>query len=113
MTECNAEQLEFHALGTRAVVGKFDGGMISSDGGGLLLGEVESRTRIVARLAVCESLIWLTTAWVRKKWNLSSEQILCREIQALIAVAMVADAASSLLTGKGSASTNPVVCSPS
>jgi hypothetical protein len=51
MTECNAEQLEFHALGRRAVVGKFDGGMISSDGGGLLLGEVESRTRIIARLA--------------------------------------------------------------
>jgi hypothetical protein len=51
MTECNAEQLEFHALGRRAVVGKFDGGMISSDGGGLLLGEVESRARIIARLA--------------------------------------------------------------
>jgi len=51
MTECNAEQLEFHALGRRAVVGKFDGGMISSDGGGLLLGEVESRTRIIERLA--------------------------------------------------------------
>jgi len=51
MTECNAEQLEFHALGRRAVVGKFDGGNISSDGGGLLLGEVEARTRIVERLA--------------------------------------------------------------
>ena len=51
MTECNAEQLEFHALGRRAVVGRFDGGNISSDGGGLLLGEVEARTRIVERLA--------------------------------------------------------------
>jgi len=51
MTECNAEQLEFHALGRRAVVGKFDGGNISSDGGGLLLGEVEARTGIVERLA--------------------------------------------------------------
>ena len=51
MTECNAEQLEFHALGRRAVVGKFDGGNISSDGGGVLLGEVEARTRIVERLA--------------------------------------------------------------
>jgi hypothetical protein len=51
MTECNAEQLAFHALGRRAVVGKFDWGMISSDGGGLVLGEVESRTRIIARLA--------------------------------------------------------------
>jgi len=47
MTECNAGQLEFHALGRRAVVGKFDGGNISSDGGGLLLGEVEARTSYV------------------------------------------------------------------
>lgn len=37
MTECSAEQLEFHGLGRRVVVGDFDGGMISSDGGGLLL----------------------------------------------------------------------------
>jgi hypothetical protein len=51
ITECSAEQLEFHALGRRAVVGKFDGGMISSDGGGLLLAEVEARTGILARLA--------------------------------------------------------------
>jgi len=51
MTECKPEQLEFHALGRRAVVGKFDGGMISSDGGGLLLAEVEAKTRIIARLA--------------------------------------------------------------
>ena len=51
MTECNGEQLEFHALGKRAVVGQFDGGMISSDGGGLLLAEVEASTGILARLA--------------------------------------------------------------
>jgi hypothetical protein len=49
--ECNGEQQEFHNLGKRAVVGKFDGGMLSSDGGGLLLGEVEARTRIVERFA--------------------------------------------------------------
>jgi len=51
MTECTGEPLEFHALGRRAVVGKFDGGMISSDGGGLLLAEVERRSRIIERLA--------------------------------------------------------------
>jgi len=51
MTECSAEQLEFHALGKRAVVGRFDGGAISSDGGGLLLSKVEVKTRIVERLA--------------------------------------------------------------
>ena len=51
MTECNAEQLEFHGLGRRELVAKFDGGMISSDGGGLLLREVEKRTGILHRLA--------------------------------------------------------------
>ena len=52
-TECNAQQLEFHGLGRRAVVGQFDGGKISSDSGGLLLREVEGRTHIVKRLAEC------------------------------------------------------------
>ncbi|WP_295444062.1 transposase [uncultured Thiodictyon sp.] len=51
MTECKPEQRDFHALGKRPVVAAFDGGMISSDGGGLLLREVEVRTGIVARLA--------------------------------------------------------------
>jgi hypothetical protein len=53
MTECSAEQLEFHGLGRRVVVGEFDGGMISSDGGGLLLREVERRTRIIEHLGEC------------------------------------------------------------
>ena len=52
-TECTAEQLEFHGLGRRAVVGQFDGGKISSDSGGLLLREVEHRTHILKRLAGC------------------------------------------------------------
>jgi hypothetical protein len=51
MTECNGEQLEFHGLGRRAVVGRFDGGAISSDGGVMLLSEVEAKTRIIDRLA--------------------------------------------------------------
>jgi len=51
MTECTPEQLEFHDLGRRAVVGKFDGGRISSDAGGVLLREVEKRTGIIQRLA--------------------------------------------------------------
>jgi hypothetical protein len=52
-TECNAEQLEFHGLGRRVVVGEFDGGKISSDSGGVLLREVEQRTHILKRLAGC------------------------------------------------------------
>ena len=52
-TECNTEQLEFHGLGRRTVIGKFDGGRISSDGGGVLLREVEQRTHILKRLSGC------------------------------------------------------------
>jgi len=52
-TECTPEQLEFHVLGRRKVVGKFDGGKISSDAGGLLLREVEKRCEILGRLAGC------------------------------------------------------------
>lgn len=51
--ECTAGQLGFHGLGRRVVVGKFDGGKISSDSGGLLLRGVEQRTHILKRLAGC------------------------------------------------------------
>lgn len=52
-TECKTQQLEFQGLGRREVVGKFDGGKISSDGGGLLLREVERRTKIIKRFGKC------------------------------------------------------------
>jgi hypothetical protein len=35
------------------VWGRFDGGVITSEAGGLLLREVEKRTRIVAQFAAC------------------------------------------------------------
>jgi len=52
-TECTPTQLEFHALGRREVVGKFDGGNITSDAGGLLLRETEKRTGILSGFAGC------------------------------------------------------------
>jgi len=52
-TQCNPSQLEFHALGRREVVGKFDGGNITSDAGGLLLRETEKRTGIIKGFAKC------------------------------------------------------------
>jgi len=52
-TQCTPTQLKFHALGRREVVGKFDGGTITSDAGGLLLRETEKRTRIISGFARC------------------------------------------------------------
>ena len=52
-TECNGKLFEFHPLGQWEVRADFDGGAISSDGGGLLLREVEKRTGIIARFADC------------------------------------------------------------
>ena len=52
-TECNQESFQFHPLNQRRVVGRFDGGAITSDGGGLLLREVEKRTGIIAQFAAC------------------------------------------------------------
>ncbi|PYS00455.1 MAG: hypothetical protein DMG16_15435 [Acidobacteria bacterium] len=53
MTECKTEEYEFHPLGNREVVGRFDGGDITTDAGGLLLREVEQRTGIIGRFAAC------------------------------------------------------------
>jgi len=52
-TECTGERLNFQAVGRREVVAKFDGGQLSSDGGGLLLRETERRTGIVKQFAEC------------------------------------------------------------
>ena len=52
-TECNLKQLEFQGIGRRAVVGKFDGGNITSDAGGLLLREVDDRLKVSKRCAEC------------------------------------------------------------
>jgi hypothetical protein len=44
---------DFEPLGRREVVGRFDGGTISSDGGGILLREVEGKTGIMRQFAAC------------------------------------------------------------
>ncbi len=51
--ECNGKLFEFHPLGGREVRVGFEGGAITSDGGGLLLREVEKRTGIVEQFAAC------------------------------------------------------------
>ena len=52
-TQCNQKSFRFHPLVRREVQGRFDGGAITSDAGGLLLREVEKRTGILERLAAC------------------------------------------------------------
>ena len=53
-TECTKNYSSFQALGRREIVADFNGGTISSDGGGcLLLREIEQRTGILQRFAEC------------------------------------------------------------
>jgi hypothetical protein len=52
-TDCIPQQLEFQGVGRRRVVASFDGGTLSSDGGALLLGEVERRRGILRQFAAC------------------------------------------------------------
>ena len=52
-TDCNPQQLEFQGVGRRTVVAAFDGGTLTSDGGLLLLSEVERRRGILRQFAAC------------------------------------------------------------
>jgi hypothetical protein len=52
-TECNAELFEFAPVDRRVVVAGFDGGAITSDAGGLLLGATDRVIRLVDRFAAC------------------------------------------------------------
>src|SRR6266568_8712867 len=53
VTECSLSQFEFQDLGDRHVVAAFNGGKVTSDGGGLLVREVEARFGFVERFAAC------------------------------------------------------------
>ena len=51
MTQCKQQTLLFQSLGTREVAASFDGGKVTSDGGGLLLREVEAKFNFISRFA--------------------------------------------------------------
>lgn len=53
MTHCTTPPLPFHDLGSRQVVATFDGGAITSDAGGLLLREVDTKFRFLDQFAAC------------------------------------------------------------
>ena len=52
-TECTTEALRFQAVGRRAVVARFDGGALTSDGGAVLVREVERATGMLQQFAAC------------------------------------------------------------
>jgi hypothetical protein len=53
MTQCNQSSFGFEACGKREIVARFDGGMISSDGGAFLLRQTDQRLNLLPRLAMC------------------------------------------------------------
>ena len=76
-TECDPNQLEFHALGRRSVIGGFDGGRITSDGGGLLLREVDQAAgsrykRIAAKAQALDGLLvdLFTESHMKPPWEI-------------------------------------------
>ena len=54
MTECNQDRFGFASVGgSREIVAEFSGGTISSDGGGLLLQETDSKMKLLTRFSQC------------------------------------------------------------
>ncbi len=52
-TECSAESFDFGVVEGRAVEAAFDGGMVTSDAGALLLGATDRAIGVVGRFAAC------------------------------------------------------------
>ena len=53
MTQCNTLSYSFQPLGSRDVLGVFDGGKVTSDAGGLFLREFEKRFGFVSQFSSC------------------------------------------------------------
>ncbi len=53
MTECNQRAFGFTAHFSRRVEASFSGGQVSSEGGALLLRQVDRKIKLVDRLAAC------------------------------------------------------------
>ncbi|MEE8505739.1 MAG: transposase, partial [Kiloniellales bacterium] len=52
-TECTPALFEFEPVERQKVVAGFDGGLITSDVGGLLLGQLDRGLRLIQRMAAC------------------------------------------------------------
>ena len=58
----------------------------------------------LAIVAVAETTLWLfprLAPWAKKKWHITSDEVLFRGIQVIIVASMIADAASWLIAGEG------------
>ena len=53
MTQCPRDSFGFQAAGRREIIGRFDGGRMSSDGGALLLREADKVLDLAGRLGAC------------------------------------------------------------
>ncbi|MBM3706503.1 MAG: IS1380 family transposase [Actinobacteria bacterium] len=53
VTECNIDKLELQEYNEKKVIADFNGGKITSDGGGILLREVENRFKIIKDFSKC------------------------------------------------------------
>jgi hypothetical protein len=53
MTQCIQETFKFQGLKEKKIEGRFDGGTITSDAGGILLREVENKRNILKRFSEC------------------------------------------------------------
>jgi hypothetical protein len=52
-TECSAEQFDFGTVEGRSVEDAFDGGLVTSDAGALLLGATDRAIGMIRRFAAC------------------------------------------------------------
>jgi len=53
MTECTTDVVEFQRLGSRHVVGRFDGGRLTADAGALLLRKVDRQIGLIDAMTEC------------------------------------------------------------
>ena len=67
-TECTPKLFAFEAVARRAVVASFDGGDITSNGGALLLGQVDRGRGLIRRFAACEAFGERAQAGFRHRW---------------------------------------------
>lgn len=73
MTDCTSRRFEFQGPGRRQLVASFDGGRLTSDGGAVLLREVDRQLDLLGRFSECFE------DWRRPEWTEHSVEDLLRQ----------------------------------